>query len=152
MRPRTPPVNVQAVLELTLDRERRVLWASFPGTFTREDLAALDELNDVVAAAGQSMECVYDFSQALGSGTLFRDDFIERGQRPHAIAGMRRIVIASNPGILNLAKTFAVSQVMIGSSGLVILNTPDEARQALGHATLDLQPVDLAAVREFLRA
>ncbi len=112
----------------------------------------MDESSNVVIESAKPIDCVYDFSESTGAGGVFRDDFLQRSQLPHAISQMRRFVIASNQGILNLAQMFAAAQVMIGSSSLVILKTVEEARRALGHETLDLEPTDLTKLREMLRA
>ena len=138
--------------KVAFDRKRRVLWASFPGTFTPEDLAALDALADMVVGIVKPIDGVFDFSESAGTGLVFRDDFIERGQQVNPMSAMRRIVVASSPGILNLAQVFAAAQALTGAGAPVIVNTAEDARRRLGHATLELQPIEIGALRALFQA
>ena len=125
---------------------------SFHGAFTREDFGAIERLNSFVGKARAPMICVFDYSDTSGAGNAFRDEFIDRAQQPHAMADTRRIIVATRPDVLNLAQTFAAAQVMIGSSSLEIVKSAGDARRAMNHATLDLQPVEMTALQTLLQA
>lgn len=124
---------------------------SFHDAFTREDFAAIQQLIGVVGEAPARVDCVFDFSDTAGAGNAFRGEFIEMAQQPHPMSEMRRIVIAANPGILNLAHMFAAAQVFIGSNTLEIVKTAQEARDAMGHDALDLQPAALDTLPDLVR-
>ena len=124
---------------------------SFHDAFTREDFDAIQQLVDVVGEAPARVDCVFDYSGTTGAGNAFRGNFIDMAQRPRPISEMRRIVIAANPDILNLARVFAAAQVFIGSNALEIVKNAQEARVAMGHDTLDLQPTELEGLPDLVR-
>lgn len=144
--------NRGAVFEIALDHKRRVLWASFPGVFTHEDLAAIDAVTDVAEEADPPLAYVFDFSASTGTGEMFRSEILHRGQRPRAISGMRRVIVAPTPGIRSLAQIFSAAQAMIGSSAPTVVRAATDVQQVLGCETLDLKRTDFAALRDLLRA
>ncbi len=136
---------------IAFDARRAVLWNTFSGVFTREDLQGMDEVGRVLLEAEGPVDCVFDFSASEGTDISLTDIAV-RGQRPQAEAALRRVIIASHPALLKLAEAFAAAQALIGSPPPAIVGSAREARQVLGVDDLRLRPVDIEWLRASLRA
>ena len=136
---------------IAVDQRRAVLWNAFSGVFTREDLAAMDEVGLVLLEAEGPLNCVFDFSAVEGTEISLAHIAV-RGQRPRHEATLRRVIVATHPDILKLADAFAAAQALTGSPPPAVVRTVEEARQVLGVDGLRLRPVDIEWLRASLHA
>lgn len=137
------------MFSVSYDLRNRVVWTSFSGVFTAEDLRNMNDIGMIILEAEGTLNCVFDFSACTGT-SISRDQIVQRARRPSSEKAIRRIIVASHPDLLALAHSFAATQALLGDKAPVILHSPDEVAGALGVSSVHPKPVDIDWLKDQL--
>lgn len=128
------------MLTLTYERTARVLLVSFSGILSSDDLYDLDRASaDFVVAEGP-VRSILDFS-AIQTVAVPTTLLIRRGRQPQIFPGQRRVILAPQDEVYDLARSYANLQRDFGNVEPLVVQSFDAALRALRLKKPKFQPL-----------
>ncbi len=133
-------LNEQIMFALAFDRRHNILLARFSGVFNSSDIAELDA--DVIRFTSDHGPAhgVLDFS-AVAAVSVPLSRLIRRGRQPAVSPAYKRIIVAKDPELFQLARTFTIQQGLAGSPEPVVLSSMEEALAFLSAENAEFEPL-----------
>ena len=117
---------------LAFERKHKVLLARFSGVFSSQDIEELDRGIVTVTAREGPSHGLLDFTE-VEAVSVPMSRLVQRSVQPPFSPGYRRVfVVGDGPQALEIARTFAAEQALVGSGKVEIVATLEEAYRLLG--------------------
>lgn len=125
---------------LAFDRRHNILLTRFSGVFNTSDIAELDNAIVRFAVDHGPAHGILDFS-AVVAVSVPMNRLLQRARQPAINPTHRRVIVASDPDMFQLAVKFTAEQTLAGASGPLVVATMDEALKALGAVDPVFEPL-----------
>ncbi|SEP41556.1 hypothetical protein SAMN02990966_05934 [Rhodospirillales bacterium URHD0017] len=130
------------MLTLSLDRENKVLLATFSGVFGKEALSRHDAMvGRFVATHDGRFRGIADFL-GIERVDVSLADLTARGRQPPITDGKQRVYVAATTEMFGLCRMFSTYQGLAGHAEPKIAKTLVEACEILGLDNPVFEPVD----------
>lgn len=125
---------------LAYDRRHNILLSRFSGVFNSSDIAELDtEIIRFTADHGPA-HGILDFSLVTVVSVPI-SKLIQRGRQPAISPAYRRIIVAKESELLQLARAFTIQQGLAGSPEPVVVSSMKEALEILAAENPAFEPL-----------
>ena len=125
---------------LAYDRRHNILLTRFSGIFNSSDITALDaEIIRFTADHGPA-HGILDFSSVMAVSVPLTK-LIQRGRQPAISPAYRRVFVAKDPELLQLARTFTIEQGLAGSPEPIVVSSMKEALAFLAAESATFEPL-----------
>lgn len=115
---------------LAFDRRHNVLLTRFSGVFNSSDIAELDSAIIRFAVEHGPAHGILDFSGVVAVSVPM-NRLLQRARQPAINPQHRRVIVASDPEMFQIALKFTIEQGLAGASGPLVVSSMDEALKAL---------------------
>jgi hypothetical protein len=115
---------------LAFDRRYNILLTRFSGVFNSSDIAELDNAIVRFAVDHGPAHGILDFS-AVVAVSVPMNRLLQRARQPAISAAHKRVIVASDPELFQLARNFTLEQGQAGSPEPLVVSSMEEALKAL---------------------
>ena len=125
---------------LAFDRRHNILLAKFSGVFNTSDITELDaELVRFTSDHGP-VHGILDFS-TVAAVSVPIGKLMQRGSQPAISPAHKRIIVAGDPELFRLARSFATQQGLAGSPEPIVVSSMEEALAVLAAKEPNFEPL-----------
>lgn len=125
---------------LAFDRRNNILLARFSGVFNSSDIAELDAAIVRFTADHGPVHGIMDFS-AVTAVSVPMSRLVRRGRQPAISPAYKRVIVASDPELFHLARTFTIQQGLAGSPEPIVVSSMKEALKTLSAESPVFEPL-----------
>src|SRR5947209_6213529 len=116
---------------LAFDRRQNILLTRFSGVFNSSDITELDNAIVRFAVEHGPAHGILDFS-AVVAVSVPMNRLLQRARQPAINPLHRRVIVASETELFQIARNFAAEQRLAGSAEPLVVSSMDEALKVLG--------------------
>lgn len=125
---------------LAFDRRHNILLTRFSGVFNSSDIAELDTAIVRFTSDHGPAHGILDFS-AVTAVSVPLSRLLQRGRQPAISPSCKRLFVASDPELFQLARAFTVEQGLAGSPQPIVVSSMAEALEVLAVEDPQFEPL-----------
>ncbi len=125
---------------LAFDRRHNILLSRFSGVFNSSDIVELDTAIVQFTSDHGPAHGILDFSAVLAVSVPI-SRLLQRGRQPAISPTCKRIIVATDPELFQLARSFTIQQGLAGSPEPIVVSSMEEALKALGAESVEFEPL-----------
>jgi hypothetical protein len=125
---------------LAFDRRHNVLLTRFSGVFNSSDIDELDTAIVRFAVDHGPAHGILDFS-AVSAVTVPLNRLLQRARQPAVNSVHKRVIVASDPELFQLARKFTIQQGLAGSPEPLVVSSMEEALKSLAVESAAFEPL-----------
>jgi hypothetical protein len=133
-------LNEQIMFALAFDRRHNILLSRFSGVFNSSDIAELDTAIVRFTSDHGPAHGILDFSAVVAVSVPI-SRLLQRGRQPAISPTCKRIIVAKDPELFQLARSFTIQQGLAGSPEPIVVSSMEEALKALGAESAEFEPL-----------
>jgi hypothetical protein len=132
--------NEQIMFALAFDRRHNILLSRFSGVFNSSDIAELDSAIVRFTSDHGPAHGILDFS-AITAVSVPLSRLLQRGRQPAISPAYKRVIVARDPELFQLARSFTIQQGLAGSPVPIVVSSMEEALKALAAEDAVFEPL-----------
>ena len=125
---------------LAFDRRNNILLSRFSGVFNSSDIAELDAAIIRFTSDHGPAHGILDFT-GVTAVSVPMSRVIQRGHQRAISPDHKRIIVAKDPELFQLARSFTIQQGLAGSPEPVVVSSMEEALKALAAENPEFEPL-----------
>jgi hypothetical protein len=133
-------LNEQIMFALAFDRRHNILLARFSGVFNSSDIVELDTEIIRFTSDHGPVHGILDFS-AVTAVSVPISKLIQRGHQPAISPAYKRVIVAKDPELFQLARTFTIQQGLAGTPEPLVVTSMKEALALLAAESPKFEPL-----------
>jgi hypothetical protein len=125
---------------LAFDRRHNILLSRFSGVFNSSDITELDTAIVRFTSDHGPVHGIMDFSAVIAVSVPLRR-LLQRGRQPAISPAYKRVIVAREPELFQLARSFSIQQGLAGSPEPIVVSSMEEALKSLAVESATFEPL-----------